>query len=114
MKYFFIFIMIFLSGCYTKVGEFEILSLESNIESNIIDSINTDSKIIESKPMLFYRECSKSGNAWLYTCQVIGLNSILQIISLINPHIEELGGIKMYYYPKNAYVRFEISDNRVK
>ncbi|MWV60906.1 hypothetical protein DCO58_12415 [Helicobacter saguini] len=111
MKYFLIFIMIFLSGCYSKVGHFETLSLESNLQ----DSINQDSmQQVQNKSVIFYRECSKSGNAWLYTCQVTGLDSILQIISLVNPHIYELENIKMYYYPKNAYVRFEISDNRLK
>ena len=93
------------------------INIESNnIESTksaIKDSINTESKNKNTKklPFLFYRECSKSGSAWLYTCQIIGLKSLYNTISLISPHTNstnELRHIKMFFYPKKDYIRYEI------
>lgn len=96
-------ILIF-TGCYSKIGYFEKIELNNEI----------DSKNSNLTPFVFYRECTKSGNSWLYLCQIIGLNSIYQVISLEKPHVNELNNTKMFFDIKNSYIRFEIYDEKIK
>lgn len=95
---------IFFTGCYTPVIYFDNISINNDLSNN--------KNNIEYTPFLFYKECSRNGNIWLYECQGIGLKSIQQAIYLYHDNIE-LKNIKMFFYANKNYIRFEIYDPKI-
>lgn len=102
------------SACYNPLIRLQSIGLEQDY------TIQTQNKQIKkhiqtnntnkNKALVFYKECSRNGSAWLFECQSIGLESIQQAIILYYPNTF-LNNIYIYFYPKKAYIRFEIYDS---
>ncbi len=86
-------------GCYTPIAHFDNISINNNIGKTTT----------LEKQFLFYKECSRNGNTWLYECQSVGLKSIQQAIYLYHSNIN-LKYIKMIFYPNKNYIRFELNE----
>lgn len=103
------------SGCYSplihlqSVGLAKDDTMQKKDSIRINDSIQADKK---AQPLIFYKECSRNGSAWLYECQSIGLESMQQAIYLYYPNAL-LNNITMKFYPQKTYIRFEIDDSSV-
>lgn len=97
-----------LCGCYTPIINLQSIGLAK--DSQFI----TDMQLKQNKtnPLVFYKECSRNGSAWLYECQSIGLESIQQAIYLYYPNII-LNDIVVSFYPKKSYILFEIYDSKL-
>ena len=103
-KNIFLFICIFsFSGCYSFIGDFKRISL-SEVDTQAY---------VNMQPIIFYKECTKRGYAWLYICQVRGLDSIFESITFQNKNIQQIENIQMYYFPKKEYIRIEIYDRKL-
>lgn len=88
-------------GCYSPIIKLQSIGVAKN------DS--TPEKNQTKNPLIFYKECSRNGSAWLYECQSIGLESIQQAIYLYHPNAI-LNDIVILFYPKKSYIRFEVYD----
>ncbi|RDU73802.1 hypothetical protein CQA66_01055 [Helicobacter aurati] len=114
---------LFFIGCYQPIVGFSSVGLPLKYDCDNQESdkeLLTDSKkplfcnrdsTIESKqeyPMIFYKECSKSGATWLYECQKIGLESIYEAFKLELPDTTTLPRVLMFFDPKGTFIRFEV------
>lgn len=93
-----------LNGCYSPIMNIQSITV-GDYNKNHIHARITDERL----PIIFYKECSRNGSAWLYECQSIGLQSIQQAISLYRPNYK-INDIEMFFYPKKSYIRFEVYD----
>lgn len=99
------------SGCYSPLISLQSVGLAKDDVTQTKDSIHADNGK-KNKPLVFYKECSRNGSAWLYECQSIGLESMQQAIYLYYPNAL-LNNITMRFYPQKTYIRFEIDDSNV-
>lgn len=109
MKHSLIFCFTFLlCGCYTPIIKLQSIGLAKDNQSI------TDMQLKQNtqNPIVFYKECSRNGSAWLYECQSIGLESIQQAIYIYYPNII-LNDIVVSFYPKKSYILFEIYDSKL-
>ncbi|RDU65879.1 hypothetical protein CQA53_05355 [Helicobacter didelphidarum] len=106
-----------LNSCSIPITNFETISIQNEEDSlsysedapnNLISNVHQIKSQSHLIPFLLYRECTKSGGAWLFICQSVGLRSLYQTILLTNPQIREIKNIKIFYYPKKSYLRFEM------
>ncbi|EMZ39262.1 hypothetical protein [Helicobacter bilis] len=103
------------SGCYSPLIHLQSVGLAKDDTMQKKDSIRIKDSIYADKkaqPLIFYKECSRNGSAWLYECQSIGLESMQQAIYLYYPNAL-LNNITMKFYPQKTYIRFEIDDSSV-
>lgn len=103
------------SGCYSPLIHLQSVGLAKDDTMQKKDSIHIKDSIYADKkaqPLIFYKECSRNGSAWLYECQSIGLESMQQAIYLYYPNAL-LNNITMKFYPQKTYIRFEIDDSSV-
>ena len=103
------------SGCYSPLIHLQSIGLAKDDTMQKKDSIRIKDSIYADKkaqPLIFYKECSRNGSAWLYECQSIGLESMQQAIYLYYPNAL-LNNITMKFYPQKTYIRFEIDDSSV-
>ena len=103
------------SGCYSPLTHLQSVGLAKDDTMQKKDSIRIKDSIYADKkaqPLIFYKECSRNGSAWLYECQSIGLESMQQAIYLYYPNAL-LNNITMKFYPQKPYIRFEIDDSSV-
>lgn len=103
------------SGCYSPLIHLQSVGLAKDDTMQKKDSMRSNDSIYADKkaqPLIFYKECSRNGSAWLYECQSIGLESMQQAIYLYYPNAL-LNNITMKFYPQKTYIRFEIDDSSV-
>lgn len=103
------------SGCYSPLIHLQSVGLAKDDTMQKKDSIRIKDSIYADKkaqPLIFYKECSRNGSAWLYECQSIGLESMQQAIYLYYPNAL-LNNITMKFYLQKTYIRFEIDDSSV-
>ena len=109
------------SGCYSPLIHLQSVGLAKDDTMQKKDSIHTGDSMHsndsiqadkKAQPLIFYKECSRNGSAWLYECQSIGLESMQQAIYLYYPNAL-LNNITMKFYPQKTYIRFEIDDSSV-
>ncbi len=99
---------LFCIGCYTPLMHLQSIGLAEDMPSYKLHADNIDK--ISQNTIIFYKECSHNGSAWLYECQSIGLESLQQAIYLYYPNTI-INNITMFFYPKKTYIRFEIHDS---
>lgn len=104
-----LFCLFMLCGCYSPIINLQSIGLAK--DSQYSEDMQT-TKQRTTNPLVFYKECSRNGSAWLYECQSIGLESIQQAIYLYYPNAT-INDIVMLFYPKKTYIRFEIYDSKV-
>ena len=104
-----LFCLFMLCGCYSPIINLQSIGLAK--DSQYAEDIQT-TKQRTTNSLIFYKECSRNGSAWLYECQSIGLESIQQAIYLYYPNAT-INDIVMLFYPKKTYIRFEIYDSNV-
>lgn len=116
----------FFTACYQSVAGFQSIGLitnsqDSKNQESLTQSQTTNSAVLKPHnkdfstqkiqtqyPLIFYKECSKNGAIWLYSCQTLGLESIYDAIRLELPHTTTLQQVRMFLYPQGTFVRFEI------
>lgn len=102
-------IIVLFCGCYSPIINLQSIGLTKDSQSTKEqkeENQNVNNSII------FYKECSRNGSAWLYECQSVGLESIQQAIYLYYPNVT-INNIVMKFYPKKTYIRFEIYDSKL-
>lgn len=104
-------IVLFMSGCYSPLLRVQSIALESESQG-AQTALNNESQAQQraKQPLIFYKECSRNGSAWLHECQSIGLQSMQQAIYLYHPNVM-LNNIVMTFYPKKTFIRFEVYDS---
>ncbi|MCI5786785.1 MAG: hypothetical protein MR025_04985 [Helicobacter trogontum] len=107
------FIILLYSGCYSPLLQLQSIGLAHDNVMPTQDKqlqnlvcVDTDKS---NDALIFYKECSHNGNAWLFECQSVGLESIQQAVYLYYPNAL-LNHVTMYFYPQKTYIRFEVRD----